>query len=170
LDRSETVIGFRYFLQRCGIEREGLFAFRYDLRLFRQESGCGFLPPGLCFSDGSLVSVEDGKRRRKPECKEAVSFLIRVARSDLKVWVLFGYFKLQVGFGCRVLRESATNVQAIQDSVPLDLWGRERFCTRRGVQISPRELDSLNRSHWNSNGSRQRRLGLENLTFGGSDC
>src|SRR5713226_10738067 len=90
LEFAQGLVHFCQFLQRRCVKGERPFDSRDDLRLFLHERGCGFFASSLGLSDGSLVSIEDGKSGRESDHEEVVSFLVRVPRSDLEIWVLFG--------------------------------------------------------------------------------
>src|SRR5207248_9211777 len=57
--------------------------------------------------------------------------------------ILFGNFELQIGFGRRVLCQRASNIQAVQNRVLLDLRWQQGFCAWRRVEVRPFEIEPL---------------------------
>src|SRR5205807_9139720 len=160
------LVSFWQFLQRCSVQGKSAFASRYDLRLLFQERSARFFASSLGLSDGSLVSVEERKSGRESDYEEAVSFLVCIPRSDLEVRILFGNFELQIGFGRRVLCQRASNIQAVQNRVLLDLRWQQGFCAWRRVEVRPFEIEPLEPGRWNPNRGCQGCLGFPQPPLG----
>src|SRR4029077_10008094 len=77
--------------------------------------------------------------------------------------------ELQVGFGRRVERERAADIQAIDNRISLNLPGRKGFFIGGRIQVNPSEVKPSEARHRNADCGGQCGFGVSDLTFGSPD-
>ncbi len=129
LARQEGVCGFE-FGQGVAIARERCIQFAAGARLDCHERGSGFPAPRLGVSNRPMILVQDREWERAAQRIIIDALIPCVARSEMKIGILFGDFELEPSLTCFVFRQRAKNVRTM----------KKRFSPKRNVILRRRKL------------------------------